>query len=71
MPQTAQRPNIIYVIVHDIGQHIGCYGAGVSTPNLDQLAANGVQFNNYHCTAAQCSPSRASIMTGRYPHQNG
>ncbi|HCU38665.1 MAG TPA: N-sulfoglucosamine sulfohydrolase [Armatimonadetes bacterium] len=71
MPQTAQRPNIVYVIVHDIGQHIGCYGAGVNTPNLDQLAADGVQFNNYHCTAAQCSPSRASIMTGRYPHENG
>ncbi len=68
---TNDRPNIIYIIVHDIGQHIGCYGAGVATPNMDRLAADGVRFNNYFCTAAQCSPSRASIMTGRYPHQNG
>jgi N-sulfoglucosamine sulfohydrolase len=71
MPATQNRPNIIYIIVHDIGQHIGCYGAGVATPNMDRLASDGVSFTNYHCTAAQCSPSRASIMTGRYPHQNG
>ncbi len=65
------RPNILMVICHDIGQHCGCYGAGVSTPNIDALARDGVRFDNYHCTAAQCSPSRGSIMTGRYPHNNG
>ncbi len=66
-----ERPNIVQIICHDIGQHCGCYGAGVATPNIDQLAAEGVRFTNYHCTAAQCSPSRGSIMTGLYPHNNG
>ncbi|MFP3903424.1 MAG: sulfatase [Armatimonadota bacterium] len=65
------RPNIVKIIVHDIGQHIGCYGAGVDTPNMDQMAGEGVSFDQYACTAAQCSPSRGSIMTGRYPHENG
>lgn len=65
------RPNILMIIVHDLGQYAGCYGAGVQTPNLDALAADGVVFDNHFCTAAQCSPSRGSIMTGRMPHVNG
>jgi len=65
------RPNIVMVIVHDLGQYLGCYGYDIETPNLDRVAANGVRFDNYHCTAAQCSPSRGSIMTGKYPHNNG
>ncbi len=64
-------PNIVQIICHDLGRHCGCYGAGVATPNIDALAREGVLFSNYHCTAAQCSPSRGSIMTGRYPHRNG
>ena len=59
------------VVVHDLGQHLGCYGAGLSTPHLDAMAAEGVAFSNYCCTAASCSPSRGSIVTGRYPHRNG
>lgn len=66
-----RAPNIIKIICHDLGQHCGCYGAAVRTPCIDGLAARGVRFDNYHCTAAQCSPSRGSIMTGRYPHRNG
>ena len=67
----ATKPNILQVICHDLGQHVGCLGAGVSTPSLDALAAEGVLFDDYHCSAAQCSPSRGSIMTGLYPHNNG
>ena len=73
MPTSAagSRPNVLMVIVHDLGQHLGCYGAGINTPNLDALAADGICFDNHFCTAAQCSPSRGSIMTGRMPHNNG
>jgi len=65
------RPNIIQIIAHDLGTHLGCYGAGLDTPHIDRLAAEGVMFTNHHCTAAQCSPARGSISTGLYPHNNG
>jgi arylsulfatase A-like enzyme len=68
---SGSRPNILMIVVHDLGQHLGCYGAGVQTPNLDGLARDGVAFTNHCCSAASCSPSRGSIMTGRYPHNNG
>lgn len=72
MPSAAgSRPNVLMIIVHDLGQHLGCYGAGIKTPNIDALATDGVIFDNHFCTAAQCSPSRGSIMTGRMPHNNG
>jgi N-sulfoglucosamine sulfohydrolase len=65
------RPNILMVITHDTGRHLGCYGRGVETPNLDRLAREGVIFTNFFCTSPQCSPSRASFLTGRTPHSNG
>lgn len=71
-----EKPNIILFITHDQGQFLGCYNTpqtpnSLHTPNLDNLAENGVRFTNYFCTAPQCSPSRSSILTSMYPHQNG
>ncbi|HUW84603.1 MAG TPA: sulfatase [Phycisphaerae bacterium] len=67
----AKRPNVLMFITHDTGRHLGCYGRKVATPNLDALANSGVVFENYFCTAPQCSPSRASILSGKWPHNHG
>jgi len=66
--QTGKRPNVLWLIAEDFGQHLGCYGAkDVSTPNLDALAAQGMLFKRFFTTAPVCSPSRSSFMTGMYP----
>ena len=66
------RPNILLIMVHDLGAHLGCYGVpGVPSPRLDHFACEGVRFGQQFCSAAFCSPSRGAILTGKYPHANG
>ena len=60
------------MVAEDHGLQLSCYGDGhISTPNLDALANEGVRFENAYVTQAGCSPSRASLLTGQYPHNNG
>lgn len=67
----AERPNIIYIMSDDMGySDIGCYGSEIDTPNLDSLASNGLRFTQFYNTA-RCCPTRASLLTGLYPHQAG
>lgn len=66
-----QRPNIIVILSDDMGySDIGCFGGEIQTPNLNKLAANGVRFTQFY-NAARCCPTRASLLTGLYPHQAG
>lgn len=67
----SERPNIIVILVDDMGfSDIGCYGGEIPTPNIDALAANGLRFTQFY-NNARCSPSRAALLTGVYPHQAG
>lgn len=72
-PATGQKPNIILMIADDLGcEDSGPYGCkGVRTPNLDRLACDGMKFTQAYNTCSSCSPSRSSIITGRYPHCTG
>src|SRR5690554_798401 len=66
-----ERPNIILIMSDDMGySDIGCYGGEVNTPNLDALAENGVRFTQFY-NSARCCPTRASLLSGLYPHQTG
>lgn len=59
------KPNILWILVEDASCHISCYGeTAITTPNIDQLAADGVRFNNAFVTAPVCSPSRSAFVTG-------
>lgn len=67
------RPNFVFVLVDDVSQDdLGCYGhPTIQTPHLDRLAQQGLRFENAYLTISSCSPSRCSIISGRYPHNTG
>jgi arylsulfatase A-like enzyme len=67
------KPNVLFISMDDLNDWIGCLGGHpqAKTPNIDRLAASGVLFNNAHCTAPACNPSRTAIMTGISPHKSG
>jgi len=68
---TRPGPDVVLVLLDDVGfADLGCYGAEINTPNLDTLAKAGLRYNNFHTTTL-CSPSRASILTGRNHHSVG
>jgi len=67
----AKRPNIVIILADDMGySDIGCFGGEIRTPGIDRLAAGGLRFSHFH-NSARCCPSRASLLTGLYPHQAG
>ena len=68
---SSKPPNIIVLLVDDMGwSDIGSYGGEIPTPHLDKLATNGLRFTQFYNTA-RCSPTRASLLTGQYPHAAG
>jgi N-sulfoglucosamine sulfohydrolase len=66
-----KRPNILYLHSHDTGRYIQPYGYNVPTPNLQRLAEQGVLFRQSFCAGPTCSPSRAALVTGMWPHSSG
>jgi len=68
---TGAPPNILYIHSHDSGRYLLPYGYSVPTPNLKRLASEGVLFRQAFSAAPTCSPSRAALLTGQCPHQNG
>ena len=67
------KPNVVLILLDDMGwSDVGCHGnAYYETPNIDRLASQGVKFTNGYAASAVCSPSRAAILTGRYPTRHG
>ncbi len=62
----SNKPNILIILADDLGySDLGCYGGEIATPNLDQLAANGLRFTSFY-NSAKCEPTRASLMSGQY-----
>lgn len=69
--QVSKKPNIILILADDMGySDLGSYGGEVQTPNLDKLALDGIRYKQFY-NAARCCPTRASLVTGLYPHQAG
>ena len=75
MPELAaepiMRPNIVVIMADDLGfSDLGCYGSDIDTPHLDSLATGGLRFTQFY-NASRCCPTRAALLTGRYPHEVG
>jgi len=69
--QSSKKPNIIIIMTDDMGwSDIGCYGGEIPTPNIDKLAKKGIRFKQFYNTG-RCCPTRASLLTGLYPHKAG
>ena len=68
-----QKPNIVYIFADDLGYgDLSCYGAkDINTPNIDQIAKQGIKFTEFYSASSVCSPSRAALLTGRYPQRMG
>lgn len=71
MNEKTQRPNILYLHTHDAGRYVQPYGYAIPAPNVQKLAERGVLFRQAFNVAPTCSPSRAGLVTGRWPHCNG
>lgn len=71
--ETASRPNIVIILADDLGWgDLGCYGhPSIRTPNVDRMAAEGMRFTDFYSAAEVCTPSRAALLTGRYPIRSG
>ena len=68
----APRPNVLLILCDDLGwSDLGCYGGEIETPHLDGLAAEGMRFTQGYAACQVCSPSRASILTGKYTPNHG
>src|SRR5574340_1109039 len=66
------QPNIVFILADDLGYgDVGCYGSSIPTPNLDRMASEGVRFTDFYSGNPVCSPSRAALLTGRYPVRVG
>lgn len=70
---SAERPNVLFIAIDDLNDWVGCLKThpNAKTPNIDALARRGTLFTNAHCQAPICGPSRASLLSGRYPHSTG